>query len=189
MKAQDSIVQSVSPFCFVCDSDIPNWKVESKKIEQIFRGESFLIEVNVHCCSQCGYERVSDEEQDKLAELTQIAYRERHNLLSPLEIKQIRKTLKQTQTEFSEFLGVGVASVKRWEKGLAQEPKSDHIIRSKTATLTSSFVDVEENSLNCVVRSKSNLRYLKEDILHSSYVDVENDSYVDQGEWIGSIAA
>jgi hypothetical protein len=48
-----------------------------------------------------------------------------------VQIKAIRKLLGKNQREFAAFLGVGEASVKRWETWLVQEKSSDQLIRIK----------------------------------------------------------
>ncbi|PIR15264.1 MAG: hypothetical protein COV48_15340, partial [Elusimicrobia bacterium CG11_big_fil_rev_8_21_14_0_20_64_6] len=40
--------------------------------------------------------------------------------------------MKKSQEEFSHYLGVGIASVKRWELGKVQDPAYDELIRLKT---------------------------------------------------------
>ena len=55
------------------------------------------------------------------------AYRRDHGLYTSEEIKDIRGKL--TQQRFADALGVGVASVKRWELGLVQDKGNDKLIR------------------------------------------------------------
>ncbi|MCD8481573.1 MAG: nucleotidyltransferase domain-containing protein [Verrucomicrobia bacterium] len=59
------------------------------------------------------------------------AYRNRFGLLAPEEIIGFRKELELSQQRFADLLGVGVASVKRWEKGLVQDKAMDELIRAK----------------------------------------------------------
>jgi len=55
------------------------------------------------------------------------AYRRDHGLHTSDEIRAIRGKL--TQQRFADALGVGVASVKRWELGLVQDRGNDRLIR------------------------------------------------------------
>jgi transcriptional regulator with XRE-family HTH domain len=59
-------------------------------------------------------------------------YRSAHGLLTSEEIRARRRQLGLSQQQFAQHLGVGVASVKRWEMGKIQEARSDVDIRSKT---------------------------------------------------------
>src|ERR1017187_702469 len=70
---------------------------------------------------------------DELRKRTAAAYREKHGLLTSALIKFIRNKRGQNQAEFAAFLGVGAASVKRWESGLVQEKGYDQLIRMKFA--------------------------------------------------------
>jgi len=60
------------------------------------------------------------------------AYRQKHQLLLSSEIKRARERVKMSQREFASYLGVGPASVKRWELGEIQTRLADQIIRLKT---------------------------------------------------------
>lgn len=117
--------------CLSCGTGPDRWRVEERPIEQAFRGESFAISGRVFTCSDCGFETMVLSERDALVHATWAAYRERHGLLTPEAIIRFRKELGQTQETFADYLGVGVASVKRWEKGLVQDKAMDELIRSK----------------------------------------------------------
>ena len=59
-------------------------------------------------------------------------YRSAHGLLTSEELKERRERLSMSQAKFAEYLGVGIASVKRWEMGKVQESAMDALIRLKT---------------------------------------------------------
>ena len=59
-------------------------------------------------------------------------YRQDHGLLTSVEIRSRRKRLGMTQEEFARHLGVGIASVKRWEMGKIQDQRSNECIIWKT---------------------------------------------------------
>jgi transcriptional regulator with XRE-family HTH domain len=67
----------------------------------------------------------------RLQILTADEYRRLSDLLPSAIIRQYRESLKMTQNEFADFLGVGVASVKRWEGSGIQEKSHDELIRLK----------------------------------------------------------
>jgi DNA-binding transcriptional regulator YiaG len=58
-------------------------------------------------------------------------YRRAHGFLTSGEIRS-RAWLGMTQQRFSEYLGTGVASVKRWELGQIQDRAMDELMRLKT---------------------------------------------------------
>jgi transcriptional regulator with XRE-family HTH domain len=60
------------------------------------------------------------------------AYREAHNLLTSSQIKDRRVDLGMSQQQFAQYLGVGVASIKRWELGQIQDEAMNSLIILKT---------------------------------------------------------
>lgn len=50
----------------------------------------------------------------------------------PEEIRRARESPGFSQQAFAEYLGVGEASIKRWELGSLQDKSSDDLIRLKT---------------------------------------------------------
>jgi putative zinc finger/helix-turn-helix YgiT family protein len=117
--------------CPSCGAGPDRWHVVERPIEQAFRGESFAIHGRVFTCADCGFETMDPAEKDALVHATWAAYRQGHGLLTPEAIMRFRKELGLTQEAFADYLGVGVASVKRWEKGLVQDKAMDELIRSK----------------------------------------------------------
>jgi putative zinc finger/helix-turn-helix YgiT family protein len=95
-------------------------------------GESFTVEVAGLKCNQCGFETVDSEQSAEFTRLVSDEYRVKHGLLTSAEIRARRLQLRMTQQQFSDHLGAGVASVKRWESGQIQENAMDQLIRLKT---------------------------------------------------------
>jgi putative zinc finger/helix-turn-helix YgiT family protein len=116
--------------CLQCDNEefLPK---QDAVIEQEFRGEAFRIQMPALACAKCGWIAVDLQQADELRKRTADAYRKKHGLLTSDEIKAFRKLLRKTQREFAAFLGVGEASVKRWETWLPQEKGNDNLIRMK----------------------------------------------------------
>jgi putative zinc finger/helix-turn-helix YgiT family protein len=82
-------------------------------------------------CAKCGWITVDLQQADELRKRTADAYRKKHGLLTSDEIKAYRKLLRKTQREFAVWVGVGEASVKRWETYLVQDKSSDQLMRVK----------------------------------------------------------
>ena len=116
--------------CLQCDNEefLPK---QDAVIEQEFRGEAFRIQVPALACAKCGWIAVDLQQADELRKRTADAYRKKHGLLTSDEIRAFRKLLRKTQREFAAFLGVGEASVKRWETWLKQEKGNDNLMRIK----------------------------------------------------------
>jgi putative zinc finger/helix-turn-helix YgiT family protein len=119
--------------CLQCDNEefLPK---QDAVIEQEFRGEAFRIQMPALACAKCGWITVDLQQADELRKRTADAYRKKHELLTSDEIKAYRKLLRKTQREFAVWVGVGEASVKRWETYLVQDKSSDQLMRVKCET-------------------------------------------------------
>lgn len=95
-------------------------------------GESFVVQMPGLRCGGCGFETIDSEDSAELTRLVSDAYRGKHGLLTGVEIRVRREHLKMSQQAFAEYLGVGVASIKRWEVGQIQDKAMDELIRLKT---------------------------------------------------------
>ncbi|MBE0657195.1 MAG: helix-turn-helix domain-containing protein [Bryobacteraceae bacterium] len=96
------------------------------------RGLAFEVEGKLLVCSNCGFQMVPADLLEEHGLLVDKAYRHAAGLLRADEIRDARKRLGLSQLEFAEYLGVGEASVKRWEAGALQDKSSDDLIRLKT---------------------------------------------------------
>lgn len=96
------------------------------------RGIKFEVEGKVLVCPQCGFQAIPADLLGEHGRLVDEGYREAAGLLSADEILAARKSLGLNQLEFAKYLGVGEASVKRWELGALQDKSSDDLIRLKT---------------------------------------------------------
>lgn len=95
-------------------------------------GEEFTVRVTGLECTKCGFKTVDNNQTGEFTKALSDAYRRAHGLLTGAEIRSRRRQLKMTCKRFSEYLGTGVASVKRWEAGQIQEKAMDELIRLKT---------------------------------------------------------
>ena len=116
--------------CLRCDNE-EFLLTQDAVIEQEFKGEQFEIHMPAFVCSKCGWVTVDLKQADELRKRTADAYRKKHGLLTSDEIKTLRKLLRINQREFAKLVGVGEASIKRWETWLVQEKSSDELIRLK----------------------------------------------------------
>lgn len=96
------------------------------------RGVKFKVEGEALVCSKCGFVMIPSGLIGEHARLVDAGYRKAAGLLVATQIREARKRLGMTQREFAEYLGVGEASVKRWELGSLQDKSSDILIRLMT---------------------------------------------------------
>jgi len=96
------------------------------------REEDYSVQMPGLVCPQCGFQTIEGSAMPEFGRLLADEYRNAHGLLNSGELRSRRETLGMSQTKFAEYLGVGVASVKRWEMGRIQESAMDELIRLKT---------------------------------------------------------
>lgn len=96
------------------------------------RDEDVRVRTNGLRCDSCRWETQDLLGAAGLAQLAADTYREEHALLTSAEIRTRRERLRMSQEAFAEWIGVGVASIKRWEGAQVQERALDGLIRLKT---------------------------------------------------------
>lgn len=82
-------------------------------------------------CDHCGYQTILNSQSGEFTRAVSDAYRIAHGLLTGSEMWELRTRLGLNQVEFADYLGVGRASVKRWEGGQIQDKAMDNLIRLK----------------------------------------------------------
>jgi len=93
------------------------------------RGEPIEIEAEVAICQKCR-NKIFDEERDsRNLEKAYSQYREKHNLLSPNEIRTIREKYGLSQRALSRLLGWGEITVHRYENGAVQDNVHESLLR------------------------------------------------------------
>lgn len=118
----------MNSFCPNCEKETKQKFID--KIEEIdIRGVMLPIHMEFHQCEECGEDfEIPRPDYDPL----DAAYREFRNqkgMAQPEEIKKFRKELGLTQKELSEILGIGIATLNRYENGALQSEAHDQIIR------------------------------------------------------------
>lgn len=117
--------------CLRCDNEEFTPK-QKATLEQEFKDETLEVKSPAMECTKCGWVTISNNQLDALRRNTADAYRRQHNLLTSGEIQTLRKRIGQSQSQFATFLGVGVASLKRWETWGVQDKSHDQLMRLKT---------------------------------------------------------
>lgn len=100
--------------CAYCDGmALP---IREKTIHE-FRGEEFEIFRHYYKCNKC-QEQFTDAHTDDI-NVNQVynAYRERHKILFPEQIKELRESYGLTQKELTDFFGFGINMISKYEMG------------------------------------------------------------------------
>jgi putative zinc finger/helix-turn-helix YgiT family protein len=118
----------MNAFCPNCEKETEQKFVE--KVEEInIRGEIIPIHMEYYQCEECGEDfEIPRPNYDPL-DAAYREYRNRKGMAQPDEIKKFRKELGLTQKELSEILGIGIATLNRYENGALQSESQDQTIR------------------------------------------------------------
>ncbi|MFY0697512.1 MAG: DUF4065 domain-containing protein [Balneola sp.] len=90
-------------------------QVNQEELE--FRNEKFIISYNNYRCVDTGTEFTNKEIDELNMHLLHSAYRDKHNIPFPEEIKSIRKKYDVSQTKMSAILGFGANTYRNYENG------------------------------------------------------------------------
>lgn len=121
---------SESPIeCFECEKG--RLRLRKMLVQKELKGEDLQFFATVLSCDSCNKWEIPISEADSFGLALDAAYRERVGLLFPKQIREYRERLGMNQEEFAAYLGVGPASIKRWELGAIQDKSSDELIRLK----------------------------------------------------------
>lgn len=108
--------------CMDCGSEM-RWTTE--RIVEEYRGVRVSAEGIGHfVCDGCGEYELDAKEAKKLSLQLASGFARAKGLLTPLEIRAIRKGLGLTQTQFEKILGVSTPTASRWETGAMVPSKS-----------------------------------------------------------------
>lgn len=100
--------------------------------EDEYRGVPLRFSAPGMRCDSCSYETVTVAQAAEYNRAMVDAYRSHEGLLTSDDIRAARQRLDMSQQDFADYLGVGIASVKRWEWGQVQEKSLDKLIRVLT---------------------------------------------------------
>ena len=94
------------------------------------RGRKITVPVSVEICMSCGEEVSNEELEREILDQVNAIYRKEKSLLSPAEIKDIRKRYTLSQKSFAALLGMSETTINRYEAGKLQDQTHDNTIRA-----------------------------------------------------------
>lgn len=142
--------------CPICNGIPALVKGQSKTLE--FRKEFFTVNETYYLCENCGEKIVDTEMGDLITTQLYNQYREKYNLMFPIEITELREKYGLSKTKLSLALGWGENTYSAYEKGalpneshnaflrLISEPRQflRHIKTSKASSETLSELEIQE---------------------------------------------
>ena len=93
------------------------------------RREPINVEIQYCKCSQCGDEVIDPSLNVDPFHLAYEEYRRRHGFLRPEEITEWRKTHSITEGELAKLIGIGTATLSRYENGSLQNESHERLLR------------------------------------------------------------
>ena len=113
--------------CPICVEDTEIVTI-SEPEEMEIRGEKIVVEMKYYRCEECGEEfHIVTKDDDPFAAAYR-EYRRRKGWVQPEEIKAFREKLGLTQGQFSDLLGIGIATLNRYENGALQTDANNQLL-------------------------------------------------------------
>jgi len=117
----------VKRFCPVCGIEQETEIIEKEEVSNI-RGDEIKALARIRVCSVCGEELFDEELEEENIQRVYDIYRKKHGILSPEEIRNIRESYGLSQRAFAKLLGIGEASIVRYETGALPEKSLSNMI-------------------------------------------------------------
>jgi len=117
----------VKKFCPVCGKEQETEVIEKEEVSNV-RGDEIKALARIRVCSVCGEELFDEELEEENIQRVYDIYRKKHGILSPEEIKNIRESYGLSQKAFAKLLGIGEASIARYETGALPEKSLNNMI-------------------------------------------------------------
>jgi len=150
-------------YCEKCNEIVDYYVIQKKETHNI-RGDNIEIEAKVAICNVCGSELFDAYlENENLKKLFRI-YAQRHDLILPEDIKRIREKYGVSQDLFSRILGIGKATIERYENGSLPTKSISNLI--KTAEDPKEFLKfLEENKSKIAIEEYEKIKSKIKEIL------------------------
>jgi putative zinc finger/helix-turn-helix YgiT family protein len=118
-------MKALCPNCEIVTEQVRHNKEEFLPV----RGEEIPVELVYNECLACGMEFGIPQTDNDPLEAAYRIYRERKNMLQPEEIRTFRREMGLTQQEWSTVLGIGIATLNRYENGALQSESHDQMLQ------------------------------------------------------------
>ncbi|ERM92511.1 XRE family transcriptional regulator [Caldanaerobacter subterraneus subsp. yonseiensis KB-1] len=135
-------------FCPVCGKEQETKVIEKEEISNV-RGDEIKALARIRVCSVCGEELFDEELEEENIQRVYDIYRKKHGILSPDEIRNIRESYGLSQRAFAKLLGIGEASIARYETGaLPEKSLSNMILLLKDPKNMEKLLEKNEDALS-----------------------------------------
>ena len=142
---------AVRGLCSNCEKETRLELVTKEEVIRV-RNKPIKIELQYLRCVECGDEAFDPSLNVDPFSLAYRKYRKEYGFLQPEEIREWRKANKLTQGELAKLLGVGGATISRYENGALQDPSHEKLLR--LAMNPSNLLQLVEQSEGVFTESK-----------------------------------
>jgi putative zinc finger/helix-turn-helix YgiT family protein len=114
--------------CPICNNS-DKLELVRKQQDLRVRNEPITVDMEYYKCTECGEEFVVPDLDNDPLEIAYRIYRAKHGMLQPEEIRDFRSKYHLTQSELANLLGLGGATISRYETGKLQDETHDTLLR------------------------------------------------------------
>ncbi len=114
--------------CTNCERETEFERVAKEETFTV-RGETVVVNVEYLRCGNCGDEVLDPAVNPDPFDRAYRVYRQKHALLQPEELEKWRKAHHLTQGELAKLLGIGIATINRYENGALQTESHENLLR------------------------------------------------------------
>jgi putative zinc finger/helix-turn-helix YgiT family protein len=154
-------------------------RIVEREIELPVKGEPTKIKAKVRICDECGGECYDEELENALFKDAYDLYRQRHNIVSPEEIRAIREKYGLSQRGLAALLGWGEVTIHRYEGGsIADEAHNQllHLLKYPENMLRIAQMNADRLSASARKKLLAKLGELKKGKVTSVSVKAPNHS-------------
>jgi putative zinc finger/helix-turn-helix YgiT family protein len=150
----------------ITNNKFNNSKIITRKATYYIKGEPIEILETVRINLKNNEEIFDEELEDEKLEKIYNQYKEKHSLLMPKKIKEIREKYGVSQRAFSRILGWGEVTIHRYETGALQDRShNDALVLLENPDNMKILLENNKNKINSkdYIKIKSNLKKIKKD--------------------------
>jgi len=118
-------MKTLCPYC----GTVQNAKTISRIETYTYKGETISLSHELSVCTVCGTEMATAQQAGDSLIAVREAYRGRHDLISPDEIRSIRERYGAGQKPFGIVLGLGESTIANYERGELPTAANSNLIR------------------------------------------------------------
>lgn len=149
-------------YCDNCKKEVEVNTIIKRESYNVY-GEEIEVDAKILVCAECEEELFCEELDTETLNAVYKIYREKHKLLFPAEIREIREQYGLSQRSFARILNWGDKTICRYENGSIQDKAHNSLLlllrepANMRRYLTENEVDINEKQKNKLLNTIDNL--------------------------------